>query len=301
MRGLLSKEYAKARAATMSNDRNDPGVKPGDPYPFQNGTNPFMNYLNAWPPPNKPVRIQGGGDARSWEDAFYAGTTSIQAADAAGWVISVTPSGGWIPAVIAGRTGIGLSQRAQSFVTDPGREPVQCHRARQAPARDAYADARAQGRSAVDGVLRAGRRLAGSESPPVLPEHPRVRHDAAAGRGSTEHELVPDAELVSGSLAAAGPHAGRVARPRRRCAPSCRRWATRCNSPSARRVPLRRSGSIASTARCGAPQAITVRTTASRGDKRSLTRNRSIARSIYRSIEERSDTTIMTSNRSMDR
>ena len=45
------------------------------------------------------------------------GTTSIQAADEAGWVISVTPSGGWIPAVIAGRTGIGLSQRAQAFVT----------------------------------------------------------------------------------------------------------------------------------------------------------------------------------------
>ena len=32
--------------------------------------------------------------------------------------MSVTPSGGWIPAVIAGRTGIGLSQRAQSFVTE---------------------------------------------------------------------------------------------------------------------------------------------------------------------------------------
>ena len=40
MRGLLSKEYAKARAATMSQEKNDPAVKPGDPYPFQNGTNP---------------------------------------------------------------------------------------------------------------------------------------------------------------------------------------------------------------------------------------------------------------------
>ncbi|MGH9798323.1 MAG: gamma-glutamyltransferase, partial [Candidatus Polarisedimenticolia bacterium] len=48
-----------------------------------------------------------------------SGTTTIQAADAAGWVVSITPSGGWIPAVIAGRTGIGLSQRAQSFVTRP--------------------------------------------------------------------------------------------------------------------------------------------------------------------------------------
>jgi gamma-glutamyltranspeptidase/glutathione hydrolase len=123
IRGLMSKEYAQARAKTMNLDRNDPAVAPGDPYPFQGGTNPFMPYLKAWPPKNKPVRISSGGDERSWDDAFYAGTTSIQAADASGWVISVTPSGGWIPAVIAGRTGIGLSQRAQSFVTDPAENP----------------------------------------------------------------------------------------------------------------------------------------------------------------------------------
>jgi gamma-glutamyltranspeptidase/glutathione hydrolase len=55
--------------------------------------------------------------------SFYAGTTSVEAADQEGWVVSVTPSGGWIPAVIAGRTGIGLSQRAQSFVTDPAENP----------------------------------------------------------------------------------------------------------------------------------------------------------------------------------
>jgi gamma-glutamyltranspeptidase/glutathione hydrolase len=123
MRGLLSKEYAKARAATMNPDRNDPSVKPGDPYPFQGGTNPFKAYLDAWPPKPKPVRITSGDAGRTWEEAFYAGTTSIQAADASGWAISVTPSGGWIPAMIAGRTGIGLSQRAQSFVTDPAENP----------------------------------------------------------------------------------------------------------------------------------------------------------------------------------
>ncbi|HUE76395.1 MAG TPA: gamma-glutamyltransferase, partial [Longimicrobiales bacterium] len=39
------------------------------------------------------------------------------------WVVSITPSGGWVPAVIAGRTGIGLSQRMQSFVTDPAENP----------------------------------------------------------------------------------------------------------------------------------------------------------------------------------
>jgi gamma-glutamyltranspeptidase/glutathione hydrolase len=56
-------------------------------------------------------------------DAFYKGTTSIEAADEDGWIVSVTPSGGWVPAVIAGHTGIGLSQRAQSFVTDPADGP----------------------------------------------------------------------------------------------------------------------------------------------------------------------------------
>jgi len=72
-------------------------------------------------------------DASPADSAFYAGTTSIEAADAEGWVVTVTPSGGWVPAVIAGHTGIGLSQRAQSFVTreedgpynviEPGKRP----------------------------------------------------------------------------------------------------------------------------------------------------------------------------------
>ncbi len=37
--------------------------------------------------------------------------------------MSVTPSGGWLPAVIAGKTGIGMSQRMQSFVLDPADGP----------------------------------------------------------------------------------------------------------------------------------------------------------------------------------
>jgi len=47
----------------------------------------------------------------------------VIAADAAGWLVSVTPSGGWIPATIAGRTGVGLSQRMQSFVLDAAENP----------------------------------------------------------------------------------------------------------------------------------------------------------------------------------
>ncbi len=47
----------------------------------------------------------------------------MEAADESGWVVSITPSGGWIPACIAGRTGVGMSQRMQSFVTNPELNP----------------------------------------------------------------------------------------------------------------------------------------------------------------------------------
>ncbi len=133
MKGLLSKEYAKSRYAQMRWDRNDPTVKPGDPYPFQGGTNPFHDLLDKWSVTGAPAELPKSGQQDSvgsdagaplsFEESFYSGTTSIQAADTSGWVISVTPSGGWIPAVIAGRTGVGLSQRAQSFVTHPGDGP----------------------------------------------------------------------------------------------------------------------------------------------------------------------------------
>ncbi|HVE78618.1 MAG TPA: gamma-glutamyltransferase [Gemmatimonadaceae bacterium] len=134
VRGLLSKEYARARAAQIDWTRNDPNVKPGDPYPHQGGSNPFGTLLAQWtvvPAPDS-LRRSGGQDrvvppdaaASAARDsavraAFHAGTTSIEAADTAGWVVSITPSGGWVPAVVAGRTGVGLSQRAQAFVTDP--------------------------------------------------------------------------------------------------------------------------------------------------------------------------------------
>jgi gamma-glutamyltranspeptidase/glutathione hydrolase len=58
-----------------------------------------------------------------FDDTFRRGTTSIVAADADGWVVSVTPSGAWVPAFIAGDTGIGLSQRMQSFVVDRRENP----------------------------------------------------------------------------------------------------------------------------------------------------------------------------------
>jgi gamma-glutamyltranspeptidase/glutathione hydrolase len=117
--GLLSEEYAKERIRDIDWERNDANVGPGDPYPFQGGTNPYTEFLAQWP----PDREEPGDRAAVDIEDFYLGTTTIQTADDDGWVVSVTPSGGWVPAVIAGRTGVGMSQRAQSFVLDPAENP----------------------------------------------------------------------------------------------------------------------------------------------------------------------------------
>ena len=129
---LLSKEYAKDRAKLINPNRNDPEIKPGDPYPFQKAMNPFAELLEKWKvvpaarqttAPQPELLMKEDDPSGFPDDAFFGGTTSVQAADKEGWVVSVTPSGGWIPAVIAGRTGIGLSQRAQSFVTEAADGP----------------------------------------------------------------------------------------------------------------------------------------------------------------------------------
>ncbi|HEY4955521.1 MAG TPA: gamma-glutamyltransferase, partial [Gemmatimonadaceae bacterium] len=157
VKGLLSKDYAKKRYAEINWEHNDSTVKPGDPYPFQGAVNPFSTLLAKWTVTGAPAGapksgqqdkpagadtgrvplaqtdahadsriaemnggVTGAGAAdTAFNEAFYAGTTSIEAADEEGWVVSVTPSGGWVPAVIAGHTGVGLSQRAQAFATDP--------------------------------------------------------------------------------------------------------------------------------------------------------------------------------------
>ena len=123
IRGLLSKDYARERLKLIDWARSNPDMRPGDPYPFQGQTNPFPALLEAW----SNVRTnRGSGAGRSSAEldaAFRAGTTSIQAADEHGWAISVTPSGGWIPVCIAGRTGIGMSQRMQSFVLQEAENP----------------------------------------------------------------------------------------------------------------------------------------------------------------------------------
>jgi gamma-glutamyltranspeptidase/glutathione hydrolase len=145
MKGLLSKEYAKERAKLIQYDQNDPAAAPGDPYPFEGKTNPYTDLLKKrfgtdWPTVNHQpsTRLRDATKGNAVNDSLYAfdnkenapymdrlwrGTTSIEACDEEGWVVSVTPSGGWVPACVAGNTGVGMSERMQSFVLDSAIDP----------------------------------------------------------------------------------------------------------------------------------------------------------------------------------
>lgn len=144
IRGLLHESYAKARAATIDLHQNNPNVLPGDPYPYEGRRNPYLSLLEQRHQqftPNTELKndFVPKHDARSssslmelpktsllaslavdsaYVDRLLRGTTSVEAADEEGWVVSITPSGGWLPACIAGNTGVGMSQRLQSFVLD---------------------------------------------------------------------------------------------------------------------------------------------------------------------------------------
>ncbi len=144
MKGLLSKAYSKERAKQINFDRNNANAGPGDPYPFEGKINPYSdilkkrgfspdtanrpggnvipkhdeNTLNVIGKKNNPVIAD-----EEYMDRLWRGTTSVEAADTSGWVVSITPSGGWLPACIAGHTGVGMSQRMQSFVLDASIDP----------------------------------------------------------------------------------------------------------------------------------------------------------------------------------
>lgn len=148
IKGLLSKEYARQRAKLISPDKNDPNIGPGDPYPFEGKTNPWLDLLKKrgitidtadkrnpsfLPSHDTRTGVEMNHSQlvktdqlpldEAYKDRLWRGTTSVEAADKDGWVVSITPSGGWLPACIAGRTGVGMSQRMQSFVLDPVLNP----------------------------------------------------------------------------------------------------------------------------------------------------------------------------------
>lgn len=100
---LLSKEYAAERRAL---------IQPTASFDFRPGAiGPH--------PPRHPSMVEMA--QLRIDDALMArDTTCITAADQSGMVFSATPSGAWLPSVIAGDTGIPLTQRAQSFLLVPG-------------------------------------------------------------------------------------------------------------------------------------------------------------------------------------
>jgi gamma-glutamyltranspeptidase/glutathione hydrolase len=100
---LLSKEYAAERRA-MINERGSMEFRPGR-MDGMKGLHPSESEIVQ-------VRI---------DDALMArDTTCVNAMDKDGVVFSTTPSGAWLPSVIAGDTGIPLTQRAQSFLLVEG-------------------------------------------------------------------------------------------------------------------------------------------------------------------------------------
>ncbi len=124
LKGLLSKDYARERAKLIDRTRNNPDIGPGDPYPFEGKKNPYLSDLANWLNWGREKTASLTADeAEAFERSFRSGTTSIEAADKEGWVVSVTPSGAWVPCVMAGTTGVGMSQRAQSFVLDAHKNP----------------------------------------------------------------------------------------------------------------------------------------------------------------------------------
>ena len=157
IKGLLNKAYAKERSRLINPDKNNDKIGPGDPYPFEGKSNPYIALLkqrgftidtgsrrNFVPThdtrtgslspaaTNDYAAINTSSDS-AYMDRLWRGTTSVEAADENGWVVSITPSGGWLPACIAGHTGVGMSQRMQSFVLDSTLNPFNVVRPGQRP------------------------------------------------------------------------------------------------------------------------------------------------------------------------
>ena len=124
--GLLSKAYAKERAALIDPTRASTAFVAGDPLRFD-------SQVKEWPYWKADVRA-GRTTARAASDPSIrsslgqdsAGvskdTTHMAVIDKDGNIFDVTPSGGWVPgAVILGDTGIGMSVRGEQFWLDKER------------------------------------------------------------------------------------------------------------------------------------------------------------------------------------
>ena len=101
---LLSKSYAALRRPLIDKERASLAQQPGDPS--------NMRALLA--------SAQTIGRTSSVPEIERANdTTCVNVIDKDGNLFSATPSGAWLPAVVAGDTGVLMGQRLQSALTDP--------------------------------------------------------------------------------------------------------------------------------------------------------------------------------------
>ena len=124
--GLLSKAYAKERAALINPRAASKSFVAGDPFKYDTKVKDWK-YLRfniadgTSPPPRQDAAfVDGSLWSRGLDSAGVSkDTTHMSIIDKAGNVFDVTPSGGWIPgAVILGDTGIGMSIRGEQFWLD---------------------------------------------------------------------------------------------------------------------------------------------------------------------------------------
>jgi gamma-glutamyltranspeptidase/glutathione hydrolase len=105
MAELLSKDYAKLRRPLIDERRASLAQQPGDPL--------NMKAVLA-------SAVQTIGRASALPEIERANdTTCVNVVDKDGNLFSATPSGAWLPAVVAGDTGVLMGQRLQSSLTDP--------------------------------------------------------------------------------------------------------------------------------------------------------------------------------------
>lgn len=102
---LLSKNYAAMRRSLIDEKQASLAQRPGDPLNMKPllASTTTISY-NAAPVPE----ILKAND-----------TTCVNVIDKDGNMFSATPSGAWLPAVVAGNTGVLMGQRLQSALTDP--------------------------------------------------------------------------------------------------------------------------------------------------------------------------------------
>lgn len=112
--GLLSKEYAKQRAAKIEMNQSSQEYKAGDPLPFD----PDVDSWAYWKAGEKAAVANLSAAVNDFPQSAKD-TSHIAIIDKHGNVFDSTPSGGWIGgAVILGNTGVGMSVRGEQFWLD---------------------------------------------------------------------------------------------------------------------------------------------------------------------------------------